>query len=271
MGFSFVALALYFQELKNKQNRQRYSLTKAQEEIIQPLLPAPKATGRPGLNPLIVFNAILWVLSSGAPWRDLPPHYGNWNSIFHKFRQWCAQNVFENILKALVTDTDKYLLVQMDSTFCKMHQHAAGASKILGNQAIGVSRGGKNTKLHALVTENFQLIGLLLSGGHIHDSQCAIELLSQVNLEGKTVLADKAYSCDKIREYLKEQGAVVCIPDKSNFKVEHPFDADRYKQRNVVERFFLRIKNHRHIATRYDKLLSCFENFVLLAAIMIQI
>ena len=257
--------------MSNSFYHERYCLTKRQEEVIAPLLPAPKAKRRPSLNSLTVFNAILWILSSGAPWRDLPPHYGNWNSIYHKFRQWCAQNVFENILKALVTDTDKYLLVQIDSTFCKVHQHAAGARKILGNQAIGESRGGKNTKIHALVTENFQLIGLLLSGGHIHDSQCAIELLRKVNLEGKIVLADKAYSCDKIRDYIKEQGAVVCIPDKSNFKVEHPFDADRYKHRNVVERFFLRIKNHRHIATRYDKLLICFENFVLLSSILIQI
>ena len=63
-------------------------------------------------------------LSSGAPWRDLPPHYGNWSSIYHKFRQCCAQNLFEKILKAVVADTDKYLLVQIDS-----NQHAADALK----------------------------------------------------------------------------------------------------------------------------------------------
>ena len=108
-----------------------------------------------------VFNAILWIVSSGAAWRDLPPHFGNWNSIYHKFRLWCADDIFENILQALIADTEKYLLVEIDSTFCKVHQHAAGARKKHGNQAIGVSRGGKTTKIHALVTENFQLIGLL--------------------------------------------------------------------------------------------------------------
>ena len=257
--------------MTNSFYQKRYSLTKAQEEIIQPLLPKAKATGRPGLNSLKVFNAILWILSSGAPWRDLPAHFGNWNSIYHKFRQWCAQKVFENILKALVADTDKYLLVQIDSTFCKVHQHAAGARKILGNQAIGASRGGKNTKIHALVTENFQLIGLLLSGGHIHDSECAIELLSKVNLEGKTVLGDKAFSSSHIRDFIQAQKATVCIPDKVNSVIRHPFDRELYKARNIVERFFLRIKNHRHIATRYDKLLSCFENFIFLAAVLIQI
>lgn len=234
--------------MTNSFYQKRYSLTKAQEEIIQPLLPKAKSTGRPGLNPLLVFNAILWVLSSGAPWRDLPPHYGNWNSIYHKFRQWCAQNLFENILKVLVTDTEKYLLVQIDSTFCKVHQHAAGARKILGEQAIGISRGGQ-----------------------IHDSECAVELLSKVNLDGKTVLGDKAFCSTHIRDFIKSRKATVCIPDKVNSLLKHDFDYELYKARNIVERFFLRIKNHRHIATRYDKLLSCFENFVLLAAIMIQI
>ena len=172
----------------------------------------------------------------------------------------------------MVADTDKYLLVQIDSTFCKVHQHAAGgARKILGNQAIGASRGGKNTKIHALVTENFQLIGLLLSGGHIHDSECAVELLSKVNFDGKTVMCDKAFCSAHIRDFIQSQKAQVCIPDKVNSLVKHDFDCELYKARNIVERFFLRIKNHRHIAIRYDKLLSCFENFVLLAAIMIQI
>lgn len=121
-----------------------------------------------------------------------------------------------------------------------------------------MSCGGKTTKIHALVTENFQLIGLLLSGGQIHDSECAIELLSKVNLDGKTVLGDKAFSSTQIRDF---------IPDKVNSLVKHDFDYELYEARNVVERFFLRIKNHRHIATRYDKLALCFLNFVLLSVI----
>ena len=229
--------------MSNSFYHKRYCLTKRQEEVIAPLLPAPKATGRPGLNSLKVFNAILWILSSGAPWRDLPAHFGNWNSIYHKFRQWCAQKVFEDILKTMVSDTDKYLLVQIDSTFCKVHQHAFGARKILGNQAIGVSRGGKNTKIHALVTENFQLIGLLLSGGQIHDSECAVELLRKVNLENKTVLGDKAFCSAQIRDFIESQKAKVCIPDKANSLLKHDFDRELYKARNVIERFFLRIKN----------------------------
>ena len=250
---------------------ERYCLTKTQREIIEPLLPAPKLTGRPALNPLTVFNAILWILSSGAPWRDLPTHYGNWNSIYHKFRKWCVDDVFENILKVLVADTEKYLLVEIDSTFCKVHQHAAGARKKNGEQAIGMSRGGKTTKIHALVTENFQLIGLLLTGGQIHDSKCAVELLSKVNLKDKKVLGDKAFCSAHIRDFILEQGGAVCIPDKTNSLIKHDFDKEIYKARNIVERFFLRIKKRRHIATRFDKLALCFRNFVFLSAIMLQI
>ena len=257
--------------MSNSFYHERYCLTKAQREIIEPLLPAPKSTGRPALNSLTAFNAILWILSSGAAWRDLPPQFGNWNSIYHKFRKWCADDVFENILQALVVNTEKYLLVEIDSTFCKVHQHAAGACKKNGNQAIGVSRGGKITKIHALVTENFQLIGLLLTGGQVHDSECARELLSKVNLEGKTVLGDKAFCSARIRDFIQAQGGRVCIPDKANALRKHEFDRELYKARNGVERFFLRLKNRRRIATRYDKLAVCFLNFVILSALLIQL
>ena len=131
-----------------------YIFTDEQWEIIKAQLPKPKTTGRPALNPRTVFNAICWILSSGAKWRYIPKEYGNWNSIYHKFRQWCKLGIFEKILKAL-TDS-KYSLLEMDSTFCKVHQNATGALKKLGDQAIGVSRGGKTTKIHVLVNENFR-------------------------------------------------------------------------------------------------------------------
>lgn len=249
----------------------RYSVTNEQWKIIEPNLPTAKFGGRPSLNPRTVFNAIMWILGSGATWRDLPKEYGKWNSIYHKFRQWCNAKVFEKILNSLIENCRKYYLVEIDSTFCKVHQHAAGARKIFGNQNIETSRGGKTTKIHALVNEHFQLIGVELTGGNVHDSEVAIRLLSKVTLEGKTVLADKAFCSEEIREYIDSQNAVACIPDKSNAVKLHVFDKELYKARNVIERFFQRIKNFRHIATRYDKLSDCFLNFVFLASIMIQL
>ena len=111
----------------------------------------------------------------------------------------------------------------------------------------------------------------LLSGGQVHDSEVAIDLLSKITLEGKKVLTDKAFCSEEIRNFISEKEAVACIPDKSNAVVKHDFDPELYKARNIIERFFQRIKNFRHIATRYDKLSICFLNFVILAAVMIQL
>jgi transposase len=110
-----------------------------------------------------------------------------------------------------------------------------------------------------------------LTGGDVHDSECAMYLLSAVELDGKAVLADKAFGAEYIRSFIASHNGTACIPDKSNAVVRHDFDKDLYKQRNIIERFFQRIKKFRHIATLYDKLAICFLNFVILAAVMIQI
>lgn len=244
-------------------------LTDAQWARIKFVFEEPPKVGRPSLNPRIVFNAIMWILKSGARWRDLPSRYGNWNSIYHKFRKWCVQGLFERLIKVTNNKSDNTTLLEIDSTFCKVHQSACCSLK---NQAIGVSRGGKNTKIiHVLLNERMQVLNVVLSAGHVHDSELAIELLKDVELKGKKVLADKAYSCETICSYLYRQGAFACIPDKANFKVKHDFDFDLYKQRNIIERFFQRIKNYRHVAFRFDKLAVCFLNFVLLASVIIHL
>ena len=247
----------------------RFDISTEQFERIKHLLPQAKSTGRPPLDNYQTLNAIFWIMRSGAPWRDLPPDYGNWNSIYHKFRQWCKQDIFINILREL--NSDKSILIEIDSTYCKVHQHAAGARKIYGNQSIGVSRGGKNTKIHALINEKFELLSFILTGGEVFDSRVAVELLKTVGLTDKTVLADRAYGSEDIRTYLAQNEVKNCIPDKKNAQIRHSFDREVYKQRNIVERFFGKIKQYRHIATRYDKLSICFWNFIALAAIKIQL
>lgn len=85
-----------------------HKITDEQWKIIEPHLPKPKSTGRPALNSRTVFNAILWVLDSGAKWRFIPKEYGNWNSIYHKFRKWIEAGVFESIVQALADSCRNY-------------------------------------------------------------------------------------------------------------------------------------------------------------------
>ena len=228
-------------------------LTDAQWNRIKFVFEEPAKVGRPSLNPRIVFNAI----NVDSQKR----------SALARFTRWCRLGLFERLLHIINADGRETSLLEIDSTFCKVHQSACSALK---DQAIGSSRGGKNTKIHVLINERMQLLKVILTGGQVHDSEPALALLSSVELTGKKILADKAYSCEQIRCFLAEHGAVACIPDKANFKIKHDFDCELYKQRNIVERFFQRIKNYRHISARFDKLAFCFENFVLLASVVIH-
>ncbi len=132
---------------------------------------------------------------------------------------------------------------------------------------MGHSRGGLTTKIHALVNELGLPIRFHLTPGQAHDApQCHV-LLDQLQ-PGQSVLADKAYDANWIRNMIWEQGASDVIPSKSNRKMPKKFDGELYKQRNLVERFFGRIKaSFRRIATRYEKTSQNFMAMIKLAAV----
>jgi putative transposase len=83
------------------------------------------------------------------------------------------------------------------------------------------------------------------------------------------VIADKGYDADHLCDAVAEAGAEVVIPPKRNRKAQRSYDADLYKERNRIERFFSKLKHFRRVATRYDKLLANYMGFVKLAAIAI--
>ena len=139
------------------------------------------------------------------------------------------------------------------------------------NKAVGRSRGGLNTKLHAIVDGLGNPVEFLLSPGNDHDSTHAIELLEKVDLTGSNVLADRAYGVEKIRTFITDHGATYTIPPKSNAAAPWPVDWWHYKERHLVECFFQKIKWFRRIATRYDKLDKSFLAFVYLASIAILV
>lgn len=136
-------------------------------------------------------------------------------------------------------------------------------------QHIGLSRGGKNTKIHALVDGLGNPIRLIFTGGEVHDSKEAVALLDGYDLSGTAVLGDKAFGTATVLAYIQKSNGTVVIPPKSN--TVNPWDCDyyHYKERHLVECFFNKLKHFRRIATRYDKLSTIFQAFVYLACIMI--
>ena len=127
-----------------------------------------------------------------------------------------------------------------------------------GDRGMGRSRGGLTSKIHALVDADGRPVALRLTGGQVHDSQEAEALLDAMP-QGATLLADKGYDSNAIREAAARKDVWANIPSRSNRKQRFPFSGWLYRQRNLVERFFNRIKHFRGIATRYDK---CPDNYL---------
>lgn len=117
---------------------------------------------------------------------------------------------------------------------------------------MGRSRGGLTTKIHALVDADGRPVALTLTAGQVADCTQAEVLIEGIS-EGDILLADKGYDTDAIRAKAKKRKAWANIPAKSNRKQRFAFSRWVYRQRNLVERFFNRIKHFRGIATRYDK------------------
>ena len=114
--------------------------------------------------------------------------------------------------------------------------------KKTGNKAVGRTKGGLNTKLHAIVDGLGNPVAFLLSPGNDNDSTHAIELMSMTDITGSNLLGDKAYGAKEILVYIRKHGAVVVIPPKSNTKEPWPVDYCLYKERHLVECFFQKIK-----------------------------
>ncbi len=133
---------------------------------------------------------------------------------------------------------------------------------------MGRSRGGLTTKIHAVVDARGLPIRLGLSPGQAYDGEAAMELLNALP-EDAMVLADKAYDANAIREMIDGQGAWANIPPKSNRKDPICFSPHLYKARNLVERFFNKIKHFRRIATRYDKLAANYMAMIKLASVRV--
>ena len=135
-------------------------------------------------------------------------------------------------------------------------------------QAVGRSRGGHNTKIHALADAKGRLIAILLSGGEAHDCPVADRLIRRVK-PSKHMLGDKAYGSAELRCELHERGSKPVIPNKSNRKQPFSFNNRLYKLRWRIENAFNRLKDFRRIATRYDKLARNYLASICLAAALV--
>jgi len=214
-------------------------------------------------NLRIVVEGILYRMRVGCPWRDLPECFGNWNSVYKQFNRWSAAGKIMNFFKMMVQDPDLEWGF-IDGSIVRSHQHSAGAP---GNedQGIGISCGGNSTKIHMVVESCGFPIEFDITGGEVHDSKKAPDLIEKMPVTEFTI-ADKGYDSEELRKQIMEKGSIPVIPRKSNSKIGNvTMDWCLYKYRHLVENLFARIKHFRAIATRYDKLKRNFAAMISMA------
>lgn len=269
----------------------RHGVTDRAWGVIGPLL-APPRTGRPVRDRRQVLDGILWKLSTGAAWRDLPERYRPWKTVCERIRRWLADGTWDRLLAHVQQHSDAvgevdWSIVCVDSTIVRAHQHAAGARKrgAWTGEALGRFRGGLSTKIHLARDGQGRPLAFTITGGNVNDCTQFEPVMARIAIKRSgpkrprtrpdRVAGDKGCSSRTIRAYLRRRGIACTIPERIDQisgrrrRGETLCHLDRtvYRRRNVVERCFNRLKQHKALATRYDKRARHYKALATLACL----
>ena len=184
-------------------------MTDAQWAKMEPLcLGKPGDPGRSGKDNRLFVEAVLWIARTGSPWRDLPPSFGHWNSVFTRFRDWVKADVWKRLFDA-VSGRSRYGIRHGRRHHRQGPPPRTGRKRGTQSQAIGRSKGGMTTKILALTDALGNLVRFVLLPGQRFDTVGVPPLIE--GLAFGALIADKAFDSNAIIAELDARGAKVVI------------------------------------------------------------
>lgn len=267
----------------------RHVVTDREWNAIRVFLPKERTgkPGRPWADHYRTLNGIYWILSTGAPWRDLPPEFGAWQTVYKRFRRWCEIGLWHRIWSKLVNlfrrnDQLSFQVWMVDGSMVRAHHSSVGGSKNSSTNpqenALGRSRGGFSSKLHIACDDQGIPLGIVVTPGQVNEPTVFHQLMKSVPFSLRTcshrpeaLAGDKAYVAGYIFQWLDRLQIGNVIPNRKNEHKNPDFCKATYRSRNVVERLIGRLKHFRRIATRYDKTPNSYLSMIYLAFIRIML
>ncbi|MBR9653587.1 IS5 family transposase [Thalassovita aquimarina] len=230
----------------------------------------PKSHGKPRVDDRRVLSGIIFINRNGLRWCDAPKEYGPPKTLYNRWKRWSEMGVFARIFEGLASEAADQTTIMIDATYLKAHRTASSlrGKKGGGGRLIGRTKGGMNTKLHAVTDTNGRPLRFFMTAGQVSDYTGAAALLDGLP-RAEWLLGDRGYDADWFREALKDKGIKPCIPGRKSRGKPVKYDKRRYKRRNRIEIMFGRLKDWRRVATRYDRCPEVFLSAVALAATVI--
>ncbi|WP_367159895.1 IS5 family transposase [Kozakia baliensis] len=238
-----------------------FLLSEHQMERIEPFFPL--AHGVPRVDDRRVLSGIVCVIRHGLQWKDAPKVYGPHKTLYNRFIRWSLLGVFDRIFVALTEQAGRSKRLMIDATHLKAHRTAASLlKKGLFPRHIRRTKGGLNSKRHAVCDGQGRPVRLHLTAGQISDVKGADVLLADLPDETEEVIGDRGYDSNKISQSLAERNITACIPPKKNRKSKPPYDWHLYKKRHLIENMVAKLKDWRRVATRYDRCAHTFMSAI---------
>ena len=180
----------------------RKLITETLWEELKPLLPAAK--GRHGKDDRAFLEGVLWIVRTGAPWRDLPSELGNWQTIYGRYNRWAKKGHLDKILELLKQTKDRDDQWHcIDASVIGAHRHGAGAKGGQDRQDLGRSCGGFSSRIHAKVDSLGFALRIIVTVGQDSDIAQAQTLVG--NDLCSYLLGDKGYDSDHFREFFLDK------------------------------------------------------------------